>query len=65
MFQAWLVKIAKIAAHSGPSKLPGNSRIQPVTVMVRKLLIGIDCRMARIANEDLFGHIRPLRRRLA
>src|ERR1700748_3743083 len=41
MFQAWLVKIANIAAHSGPSVLPGNRAIQAVMVMVRKLRIGI------------------------
>ena len=30
MFQAWLVKIAKIAAHSAPSTLPGNSAMKKI-----------------------------------
>src|SRR5579883_1101949 len=57
MFQAWLVKIAKIAAHSGPSRLPGNSLIQPVIVMLRKERIGIDWRMSRIGIR-IFSAIR-------
>ncbi len=32
MFQAWLVKMAKIAAHSAPSTLPGNSDRKKTTV---------------------------------
>ena len=59
MFQAWLVKIAKIAAHSGPSRLPGNSLIQPVTVIVRKLRIGIDCKMSRMGIR-IFSAMRLL-----
>ena len=35
MFQAWLVKIAKIAASSGPSALPGNSETKNTTVNER------------------------------
>jgi len=46
MFQAWDVKIAKIAAHSTPNRLPGNSAMKPVTVIARKPRIGIDCRMS-------------------
>jgi hypothetical protein len=32
MFQAWLVKIAKIAASSGPSVLPRKSEMKKTTV---------------------------------
>ncbi len=46
MFQAWLVKMAKIAAHSAPSSLPGNSRRKYATVKVRKPSTGTDCRMS-------------------
>ena len=46
MFQAWLVKIAKIAAHSAPSTLPGNRPRKNVTVNDRKPRIGTDCRMS-------------------
>ena len=46
MFQAWAVKIAKIAAHSAPSWLPGNSRMKSTTVKVRKPSTGTDWRMS-------------------
>ena len=46
MFQAWEVKIAKIAAHSTPKRLPGNRAMKPVTVMDRKPRMGMDCRMS-------------------
>ena len=46
MFQAWLVKIAKMAAHSAPSWLPGNSPMKKTTVKVRKPSTGTDCRMS-------------------
>src|SRR5258706_328281 len=36
MFQAWLVKIAKIEAHSAPSLLPGKRPMKNVTGDVRK-----------------------------
>src|SRR6202000_2513386 len=48
MFQAWLVKIAKIAASSSPSTRPGNRAMKNTTVKVRKPRIGTDCRMSRI-----------------
>src|SRR5215831_4304371 len=44
MFQAWLVKIAKIAAHSTPKRLPGKRAMKPVTVIERNPTIGTDCR---------------------
>src|SRR5258707_11964423 len=44
MFQACEVKIAKIAAHSTPRRLPGKSAMKPVTVIERKPRIGTDCR---------------------
>src|SRR5262249_58584542 len=47
MFQAWLVKIAKIAAHSATKSLPGNRRMKKATVKVRKPSTGTDCRMSR------------------
>src|SRR5207253_1308815 len=46
MFQAWLVKIAKIAAHSTPSSRPGKRAMNPVTVIDRKPRIGTDCRVS-------------------
>ncbi len=44
MFQAWLVKIAKMAAISAPRTLPGNRLRKNVTVKDRKPRIGTDCR---------------------
>jgi len=35
MFHAWLVKMAKIAANSGPSVLPGKSETKKTTVKDR------------------------------
>ena len=46
MFQAWAVKIAKIAAHSAPSWLPGKRRMKKTTVKVRKPSTGTDCRIS-------------------
>ena len=46
MFQAWLVKIAKIAASSSPSTRPGNRRRKNTTVKLRKPRIGTDCSMS-------------------
>ena len=46
MFQAWLVKMAKIAAHSAPNSLPGKRRRKNTTVKVRKPSTGTDCRMS-------------------
>ena len=46
MFQAWLVKIAKMAASSAPIVLPGKS-YKKVTVKERKPRIGTDWRMSR------------------
>src|SRR5580704_15762067 len=43
MFQAWLVKIAKIAANSSPKTWPGNRFIKKTTVKVRKPRMGTDC----------------------
>jgi hypothetical protein len=51
MFQACEVKIAKIAAHSTPSRLPGNSAMKPVTVIDRKPRMGIDWRMSSIGTS--------------
>src|ERR1700753_660009 len=48
MFQAWLVKIAKIAASSSPKTRPGNRLMKNTTVKVRKPRIGTDCRISRI-----------------
>ena len=46
MFQAWLVKMAKIAASSAPKVLPGKRPRKKVTVKDRKPRIGTDCRMS-------------------
>jgi hypothetical protein len=41
MFQACEVKMAKIAAHSTPIRLPGKRAMNPVTVIDRKPRMGI------------------------
>ena len=46
MFHAWAVKIAKMLAHSTPSRLPGNSAMNPVTVIERNPSTGTDWRMS-------------------
>ena len=46
MFQAWLVKMAKIAANSAPSTRPGASDMKKTIVIERKPRIGTDCRMS-------------------
>ena len=46
MFQAWLVKIAKMAANSAPSTRPGASDMKNTTVTEMKPRIGTDCRMS-------------------
>ena len=55
MFQAWLVKIAKIAAHSAPSWLPGNRPMKNTTVKVRKPSTGTDCRMSSAGMMHQLG----------
>ena len=60
MFQAWLVKIAKIAASSSPITRPGNRFMKNTTVKVRNPRIGTDCRMSRIGIS-----ISPARRLFA
>ena len=46
LVQAGAVKIAKMAAHSAPNSLPGNSPTKKVTVKVRKPSTGTDWRMS-------------------
>src|SRR6202166_3742831 len=53
MFQAWLVNIAKMAANSAPSTLPGAKDMKNTTVMEMKPRIGTDCRMSRIGTNSL------------
>ena len=60
MFQAWLVKMAKMAASSAPRTRPGNRPMKNTTVKVRKPRIGTDCRMSRIGTR-----ISPARRLFA
>ena len=48
MFQAWLVKIAKIAANSSPITRPGNRFMKKTTVKVRNPRIGTDCSTSSI-----------------
>ena len=59
MFQAWEVKMAKMAAHSTPSRLPGNSAMKPVTVIERKPRMGMDWRMSR-SGTRIFSATRYL-----
>ena len=47
MFQAWLVKMAKIEANSAPSTRPGASAMKKTTVTEMKPRIGTDWRMSR------------------
>ncbi len=51
MFQAWLVKMVKIAASSAPNTRPGNRFMKKTTVKVRKPRIGMDCRISRIGTR--------------
>ena len=51
MFHACDVKMAKIAAHSTPIRLPGKRAMKPVTVIDRKPRMGIDCRMSSIGTS--------------
>ena len=52
MFQAWLVKIAKMAANSAPSTRPGASAMKKTTVIEMKPRIGTDCRMSRSGTRS-------------
>ena len=60
MFQAWLVKIAKMAASSAPRTWPGNRLMKNTTVKDRKPRIGTDCRMSSSGTR-----ISPARRLFA
>ena len=53
MFQAWLVKMAKIAASSAPSVFPGKRPRKKVTVNERKPRIGTDWRMSRTGTSTI------------
>ncbi len=64
MFQACEVKMAKIAAHSTPSRLPGNSAMKPVTAIDWKPRMGIDWRMSSIGTRA-FSAVRNLAARAA
>src|SRR3981081_1439668 len=46
MFHACDVKIAKIAAHSTPSRLPGNNAMNGAIAIAWKPRIGTDCRIS-------------------
>ncbi len=46
MFQAWDEKMAKMAAHSTPSKLPGNRAIKGAMAIAWKPRMGTDCKMS-------------------
>ncbi len=59
MFHACEVKIAKIAAHSTPTRLPGNRAMKPVTVIDRKPSTGMDCRISS-AGTITFSAVRFL-----
>ena len=53
MFQAIAVKMAKMLAHSTPSRLPGKRAMKPVTVTDRKPSTGTDCRMSSSGSITL------------
>ena len=53
MFQACAVKMAKMLAHSTPSRLPGKSARKPVTVIERNPSTGTDCRMSSNGSMTL------------
>ncbi len=54
MFHTSAVKTAKTEAHSRPSVECGNRATKPVTVMLRKVRTGTDCRMS-IAGTITFA----------
>jgi hypothetical protein len=60
MFQAWLVKMAKMQASSAPKTRPGNRFRKKTTVNERKPRIGTDCRISRMGIR-----ISPARRLFA
>src|SRR5574338_635789 len=64
MFHAWEVKMAKMAAHSTPSRLLGNRAMKLVTVMERKPSTGIDWRMSSMGTST-FSAARYLEARAA
>src|ERR1700712_4563216 len=51
MFQAWLVKMAKIAASSRPMTRPGNRPMKNTTVKVRNPRIGTDWSTSRTGTR--------------
>src|SRR5580698_1852430 len=53
MFQAWLVKMAKMAANSAPRTRPGASDMKNTTVIEMKPRIGTDWRMSRMGTSNL------------
>jgi hypothetical protein len=54
MFQACEVKIAKMAAHSTPSRLPGNSAMNGAMAIAWKPRIGTDCSTSSSGTMHLF-----------
>lgn len=50
MFQACEVKMAKMAAHSTPSRLPGNSAMKGAMAIAWKPRIGTDCSTSRMGT---------------
>jgi len=53
MFQAWLVKMAKMAAHSAPNALPGVSERKNTTATERKPRMGTDCRISSMGMSSM------------
>ncbi|CAM5628485.1 hypothetical protein SRIMM317S_04409 [Streptomyces rimosus subsp. rimosus] len=53
MFHTSAVKTAKTDAHSRPSVECGNSATNPVTVILRKVSTGTDCRMSTAGTITL------------
>ena len=52
MFQAWLVKIAKIEANSAPSTRPGARLMKNTTVTEMNPRIGTDCRISSSGTKS-------------
>jgi len=64
MFQAWEVKIAKTAAHSTPSRLPGKSAMKGAMAIAWKPRMGTDCRTSSTGMR-IFSAVRYFAARAA
>ncbi len=53
MFQAWLVKMAKIATSSAPATRPGVSERKKTMVIEMNPSTGTDCRMSSSGTSTI------------